>query len=131
MVVRGIDQRRADAEALAQELSAVVRAVVMGRAAAVYDAGVAELAAHGDPAAMQVAMVEKFLDELDVALGEGLGADVGTIREAAEEVFRAVAEHLAGGVMNGAERELVVAGVVVPLLVAEPGCRRAVRAAVG
>jgi hypothetical protein len=80
----------------------------------------------GDVAAIKAALTEA----VDVRLLEALsGAPPDGVRAAVGVVMDAVATHLADGARMGADRELVAAGVVFPLLVGMRGLRDAVRAA--
>jgi hypothetical protein len=68
---------------------------------------------------------------VDARLREALsGAPPEAVRAAVEPVLDAVAAHLADGARMGADRELVSAGVVYPLLVHKAGLLAGARAAV-
>jgi hypothetical protein len=84
---------------------------------------------HGpDVAAIRAALSEA----VDARLREALsGAPPGAVRAAVGVVLDAVAAHLAEGSRMGADRELVAAGIVFPLLVHKAGLLTAVRVAVG
>jgi hypothetical protein len=82
---------------------------------------------HGpDVAAIRAALMTAADDRLLEALS---GAPSDGVRAAVGVVLDAVAAHLADGAWMGADRELVAAGVVFPLLVGMRGLRDAVRAA--
>jgi hypothetical protein len=82
----------------------------------------------GDGGAIKAGLSEA----VDVRLREALGGEPPeAIRAAVAAVLCAVAAHLAEGSRMGADPDLVVAGVVVPLLSGKRELLDAVRAAVG
>jgi hypothetical protein len=78
-------------------------------------------------------LLEQYGDDVDAIRGALMTALDDRLRDgvraAVEPVLDAVAAHLADGARMGADRELVAAGVVFPLLVGMRGLRDAVRAA--
>jgi hypothetical protein len=79
----------------------------------------------GDAGAIRAELTEA----VDARLREALGGEPDGVCAAVEPVLDAVATHLADGARMGADRELVTAGVVYPLLVHKAGLLTAVRAA--
>ncbi len=78
-------------------------------------------------------LLEQYGDDVDAIRGALMTALDDRLRDgvraAVEPVLDAVAAHLADGARMGADRELVAAGVVFPLLVGKRGLLDAVRAA--
>ncbi len=79
----------------------------------------------GDVAAIRTAL----MTAADARLRDALdGEPPEAVRAAVEPVLDAVGRHLADGARMGADPDLVVAGVVFPLLVGKRGLLDAVRA---
>ncbi len=81
----------------------------------------------GDAGAIRAELTEA----VDARLREALGGEPDGVCAAVEPVLDAVATHLADGARMGADRELVSAGVVYPLLVHKAGLLAGARAAMG
>jgi hypothetical protein len=107
------------AEALAEAVWVAVVTAVGSEAGRLLDL-------HG----REVAAIKAALSEaVDARLREALdGEPPEAVRAAVEPVLDAVATHLADGARMGADPDLVVAGVVFPLLVGKRGLLDAVRA---